>query len=62
MATGLNLEVIAEGIETTTQLSLLRQNDCLVGQGFLMAKPMPPEEIEKILIEDRNLLKAANAV
>jgi EAL domain-containing protein (putative c-di-GMP-specific phosphodiesterase class I) len=36
----LDMQVVAEGIELTTQMSALRQLGCELGQGFLFARPM----------------------
>jgi len=41
----LDLEVLAEGIETQEQHALLLAEDCRFGQGFLYARPMPPEAL-----------------
>jgi diguanylate cyclase (GGDEF)-like protein len=43
MGHALGLKVIAEGVETTEQLAVLRELGCDVGQGFLFARPMPPD-------------------
>ncbi len=40
MAHGLNIKVVAEGIETETQLILLRELQCDLIQGYLIGKPM----------------------
>jgi len=40
LARTLGLKVVAEGIETNTQLELLKELNCEGGQGFLLAKPM----------------------
>jgi diguanylate cyclase (GGDEF)-like protein len=40
----LNLEVVAEGVETVGQADRLRQMGCDIFQGFLFARPMPAEE------------------
>ena len=40
MAKSLNLEVLAEGIETEAQANFLRQNGCAKGQGFLLSRPL----------------------
>lgn len=39
MAQRLSITVIAEGIENEIQLAMLRQTDCAMGQGFLLAPP-----------------------
>jgi EAL domain-containing protein (putative c-di-GMP-specific phosphodiesterase class I) len=49
LAHTLGLEVIAEGVETQTQVDLLREMGCDSAQGWLYAKPGPPEEIERWL-------------
>jgi EAL domain-containing protein (putative c-di-GMP-specific phosphodiesterase class I) len=41
MGRALGLKVIAEGVETTEQLAVLRSLGCDVGQGYLFARPMP---------------------
>ncbi len=41
----LGLRVIAEGVETQGELTLLRARDCEDVQGFLFAEPMPPHEL-----------------
>jgi len=47
MADNLDLAVIAEGVETEAQAAFLARNDCHAFQGYLFAKPMPVEEMEK---------------
>ena len=54
LAKNLKMGVIAEGIETVQQLSLLRNLRCEYGQGYLMSKPLPKEEIEKALRQNRD--------
>ena len=49
MAHKLGLKVIAEGIETHEQLSFLRDNDCDMGQGYLLARPAPLDDILKYI-------------
>jgi EAL domain-containing protein (putative c-di-GMP-specific phosphodiesterase class I) len=46
MAKELSLSVIAEGVEFEEQLEFLRQHDCDQIQGFLISKPLPPDELE----------------
>ncbi|MAU93087.1 MAG: hypothetical protein CMJ93_02610 [Planctomycetes bacterium] len=45
MAHGLNLDVVAEGIETEGERDLLINLGCEYGQGWLFSKPLPPEEL-----------------
>ncbi len=40
---GLSLDIIAEGIETKEQRELLESLSCDFGQGYLFARPAPPE-------------------
>ncbi len=47
----LGLEIIAEGIETGDQLRRLRLQQCDVGQGFLIARPMSAESIPTFLAD-----------
>ncbi len=49
MAHALGFDVTAEGIETPEQLQALRELGCAYVQGYLMARPMPPEDIEALL-------------
>ena len=56
LAKNLKMRVIAEGIETENQLMLLQNLGCDYGQGYLMSKPMPQNEMEKMLYKKRNWL------
>ncbi|MBO6141442.1 MAG: EAL domain-containing protein [Ruminococcus sp.] len=49
MARELGLECIAEGVETKEQVDILRENGCMIAQGFYFDKPLPIEEFEKRL-------------
>ncbi len=49
LAHSLDLKVVAEGVETTQQAHLLRLLKCDQMQGYLASKPLPPEELEKVL-------------
>jgi diguanylate cyclase (GGDEF)-like protein/PAS domain S-box-containing protein len=49
MAQSLNLEVIAEGVETEEQHQILRSNGCNHYQGYLFGKPVPIDEFEAAL-------------
>lgn len=45
----LNLEVVAEGIETQEQFDMIRLWGCDVGQGYFIAKPLAPEDVSEWL-------------
>ena len=49
MANKLGIKVIAEGIETTEQMQLLRNMGCQYGQGFWLAKPLDVEKFEALI-------------
>jgi len=51
MAHSLEMDVIAEGIETEEQLNLLRAQHCNHYQGYYFSKPVTAAEIEHILIK-----------
>lgn len=50
MANGLNLEIIAEGVETNEQKEFLIDNGCHLIQGYLCSKPLNSIDFEKFLI------------
>ncbi|MCB5187467.1 EAL domain-containing protein [Methylobacillus caricis] len=50
MANALDLEVIAEGVETEAQLELLRQYGCFAFQGYLFSQPVCLEEFHQLLL------------
>ncbi|WP_374255502.1 EAL domain-containing protein [Aquabacterium sp.] len=45
LARALGLRVIAEGVETTTQMEVLYNLGCHICQGFLFARPMPADQV-----------------
>ncbi|QHQ62354.1 EAL domain-containing protein [Anaerocolumna sedimenticola] len=49
LAKGLGLKVISEGVETLDQARFLKENHCDMVQGYFFYKPMPMEELEKLL-------------
>jgi diguanylate cyclase (GGDEF)-like protein len=53
LARTLKLRVVAEGVEHPQQLAFLRRHGCDEAQGFGLARPLPPEEITRLLGEGR---------
>jgi diguanylate cyclase (GGDEF)-like protein/PAS domain S-box-containing protein len=51
MGLGLDMNVIAEGVETAAQQTFLESQGCLVYQGYLYGKPMPVEQFETWLMK-----------
>jgi EAL domain-containing protein (putative c-di-GMP-specific phosphodiesterase class I) len=49
LGTDLGLRVVAEGVERQAQLDLLRELGCRLVQGYLLAHPMPPDQVPGIL-------------
>ena len=49
LARVLGMSVVAEGIETSEQDKMLQQLGCRYGQGYLYARPMPPEQLTPLL-------------
>lgn len=47
LAHGLHARLVAEGIETPGQLSILRDMGCDFGQGFFLGRPMTAEALER---------------
>lgn len=46
----LEMRTVAEGIERDVQVAELREMGCQLGQGYHFARPMPPEELEEMLV------------
>jgi diguanylate cyclase (GGDEF)-like protein/PAS domain S-box-containing protein len=49
MGTSLGMKVVAEGIEDRAQLEDLRGLNCDMGQGYLVSKPVPAEQLREQL-------------
>ena len=51
----LKVPVVAEGVETEAQLSMLKGAGCDLVQGYYFSRPLPPEEFESLIVEDRQI-------
>ena len=49
MAKNFRHDVIAEGVENEAQLSFLKHHACMAYQGYFFSKPLPLEELEKLI-------------
>jgi EAL domain-containing protein (putative c-di-GMP-specific phosphodiesterase class I) len=52
LASNIGVAAVAEGVETESQLATLREIGCEFAQGYLFSKPVPSEEIDKLLKAD----------
>jgi diguanylate cyclase (GGDEF)-like protein len=62
LANKLSLAVVAEGIEEPSQLDLLRRLGCGMGQGYLLARPVPALALEALLASGGLLQTESTAV
>ena len=58
----LGIEVVAEGVETEAQLAFLRSRGCNAMQGYYFSKPIPADEVARLLQENRRLALPAQEV
>ncbi len=57
----LKVPVVAEGVETENQLRLLKEADCDLVQGYYFSRPLPPEEFEKLIIREKEIIRGTQA-
>ena len=55
----LDMNVIAEGVETQEQAQNLRELKCCMAQGFWFSKPLPAESAEALLARERSLASSS---
>ncbi len=57
LAKSLNLELIAEGVETLEQVNFLRSKSCMYVQGHYYFHPLSDEELHSILLKEKTVNK-----
>lgn len=57
----LDIEVVAEGIETASQLELLSRLGCPLGQGYLFSRPVSAADAEELLSGNHNFTNASGS-
>jgi diguanylate cyclase (GGDEF)-like protein len=62
LASALDLEIVAEGIENPTQLAALRSFGCRLGQGYLWSRPRPAEAVTDLLREGGAIRQDSSAI
>jgi EAL domain-containing protein (putative c-di-GMP-specific phosphodiesterase class I) len=62
MGRALRLTVIAEGVEEPFQLDRLRKLRCGRAQGYYLARPLPAEELEQLIMQRRASIAWSRAV
>ncbi|WP_456417329.1 EAL domain-containing protein [Thiolapillus sp.] len=60
MAHDLEMEVVAEGVETAEQYELLLSQECDEVQGYFLGKPMPAQEIREYLFANKGYAPLAS--
>jgi EAL domain-containing protein (putative c-di-GMP-specific phosphodiesterase class I) len=51
MVQKLGMQVVAEGVETSAQMNMLRGLQCEIGQGYFISRPIPESKLYSILPE-----------
>lgn len=62
LAQSLHLEIIAEGVENSSQMSQLKDLACEFGQGYYFAKPLAAEKAESLIEENLSRPKIKDSV
>ena len=55
LAKSLSLETLAEGVETRSQMEIMKELGCDLVQGYYLGKPLPEEEAEELLRKQKRL-------
>ena len=52
IAKNLDIPVVAEGVETETQLKMLKELGCTLVQGYYFSRPLHPSDFENDILRD----------
>jgi diguanylate cyclase (GGDEF)-like protein len=61
LASGLGMQATAEGVESKEQLDMVRSEGCTEIQGYLLSKPLPARDIERLFITSLVKIKGKDA-
>lgn len=59
LAHNLDMEVVAEGVETPEQVALLKSLNCDFGQGYFFSRPLKESDAAEVVANDERFRKAA---
>ena len=59
LARHLELSVVAEGIETEAVVDRLAALGCDTGQGYVISRPLPPDQLTVLLLDDLDLVSSS---
>ena len=62
LAKSLNLETIAEGVETVSQISQLTGLSCQLGQGYYFARPLVVADVERLFVDEKTVVAQMDTV
>jgi diguanylate cyclase (GGDEF)-like protein len=62
MAHNLNIKVVAEGVETSSQFELLRVFNCDEVQGYYFSKPLPVDKATEMLMDELIIFNQSNKI
>jgi EAL domain-containing protein (putative c-di-GMP-specific phosphodiesterase class I) len=57
----LNLKISIEGIETLAQLAAVKEAGCEIGQGYLLSRPLPVNELTELILHPPNSFLLPNS-
>ncbi len=60
LAHGMNMQAIAEGIETQAQLDVLKQLGCDFGQGYHLSRPMTQQALNELLLTSKQSIEVTS--